>query len=120
MPITPTFDNTVVHINNSPIGAANVNATIAIWNAAGYWFTDLKFINASNAVALFVKMDAIYGYTQPQKVNEVDYDQAALDADKAAEILNGYWPTGIFIRPIGDEIDIIVLVHYQLLDQAPT
>lgn len=120
MPITPTFDNTVVHIEGNPIGAADVNATIAIWNAAGYWFTSLEFINAGNALALFVKMDAIFGYTQPQKVNEVDYLQPALDADKAAEIVNGYWPTGIFIRPIGDEIDIIALIHYQLLDQAPT
>jgi len=69
---------------------------------------------------LFCKQDPIFGYEQEQKINEVDYTQAALDADKAAEIVNGFWPTGIFIRPISDEDDPTPFIHYQRLDELPT
>lgn len=120
MPIPLNFDNTVKLVEGSPITTVECNAMITTMNAAGFWFTDMKFINTANALMLFVKMDAIYGYTQAQKINEVDYTQAALDADKAAEIINGWWPTGIFIRPIGDEIDPTPFIHYQRLDELPT
>lgn len=119
MPININTDSFVRLVEGSPIGAAEVNAEITTQNAAGYWFSDMKFINSANALLFFVKYHGIFLYPQPQKVNEVDYVQAALDADKAAEILNGYWPTGIFIRPLGDEIDALPLIHYQRLDEVP-
>jgi hypothetical protein len=71
-------------------------------------------VDANTVALLFVKQDAIYGYTTEQKVNLVAANQSAIDSDKATEIANGYWPTGIFVTPGGG-----LLVQYALLDPAP-
>ncbi len=100
-------------VAGAPIGAAEINAELATQNAASYWMTSLEFIDANNAVLLFGKMNAIYGYTALQKVNLVAATQMAIDADKATEIALGYWPTGLFITPGG-----ALLIAYQLLDES--
>lgn len=121
MPIpSANFDNTVVVVEGSPVGPTEINAMLAIWNANGFWMTSLEFITGAEALLLFVKFDAAaYGYTADQHVNLVDYTQAALDADKAAEIVNGFWPTGIFVTPIADEGGREPLILYQRLDYTP-
>jgi hypothetical protein len=100
-------------VAGAPIGAAEINAELATQNAAGYWMTSLEFIDANNAVLLFGKMAAAYGYTALQKVNLVTATQGAIDADKATEIAGGYWPTGLFTTPGG-----ALLIAYQLLDES--
>lgn len=115
MPVPPGFDNTVRLVTGSPVGATEINAELATQNTANYWMTSLEFIDANNALLLFVKQDPAYITTQPQKVNLVTASQAALDADKATETADGYWPTGIFVTPSG-----ATLVLYQLIDEIPT
>jgi uncharacterized membrane protein YdbT with pleckstrin-like domain len=115
MPIPAGFNNTVRYVTNTPVAAADINAEIATQNGADYAVSSIEFINANEVVLLFLKMDSsIYGYSLSQKVNLVAANQAAIDADKAAEIVNGYWPTGMFITPAG-----ALLILYQLLDEAP-
>jgi hypothetical protein len=115
MPIPAGFDNTVILVNATPVAASDINTEIATQNAADYVVSSIEFIDADNVALLFMKNDiATYGYSIDQKVNLVAANQAAVDADKAAEVVNGYWPTGIFVTPGGD-----LLVLYQLLDEAP-
>lgn len=103
MPIPSGFDNTVRHVNATPIAASDINTELTTQNGAGYWCTDIKFSTADDAFLVFVKTDeSTYGYPMLQKVNLVTQSQAALDADKATETANGYWPTGVFITPGGD------------------
>jgi hypothetical protein len=115
MPIPPGFDNTIRAVTGSPVGATEINAELATQNAAGYWMTSLEFVDANTALLTFVKNDTIYGYTADQKVNAVAANQSALDADKATETADGYWPTGVFVTPGG-----VALVQYQALDSVPT
>lgn len=113
MPVPFGFTNLVRLITGAPISATEINAEIATQNAANYWFTSLEFIDANNAVALFSKFDATaYGYTADQKVNTVAATQVAIDADIAAEVPNGYMPTGLFITPGGS-----LLILYQLINE---
>lgn len=111
----PGFNNTVIVVTGSPVGPTEINAELATQNAAGYWMTSMEFVDANTALLLFVKTNAIYGYTADQKVNQVAANQSAMDADKAAETPDGWWPTGIFVTPGGD-----ALVLYQQLDSVPT
>lgn len=104
------FDNTVIKIAASPIAASDINTELATQNAAGYWMTSLEFIDANNAVALFVKTNTAVTAPVEQKVNLVTATQVALDADKATETADGWWPTGIFVTPGGG-----LLVLYSLL-----
>lgn len=115
MPVPPGFDNTVRVVTGSPVGPTEINAELATQNAAGYWMTSLEFVDANTGLLLFVKNDASYGYTADQKVNAVAATQGAMDADKATEILDGYWPTGLFITPGGS-----ALVLYQLIGTPST
>lgn len=115
MPIPSGFDNTIRVVTGSPVGATEINAELATQNAAGYWMTSLEFVDANTALLTFVKNNAAYGYTADQKVNQVAANQSAMDADKATEILTGFWPTGTFVTPGG-----VALVQYQALDTIPT
>lgn len=115
MPIPAGFDNTVILVSATPVAASDINTEIAAQNGNDYAVSSMEFIDADNVALLFLKMDsATYGYPLDQKVNQVAATQAAIDADKAAEIANGYWPTGIFVTP-GDDL----LILYQLLDAVP-
>lgn len=114
MPIPPSFDNTVRVVTGSPVGPTEINSELTTQNAAEYWLTNLEFVDADTALLLFVKNEAIYGYTADQKVNAVAANQSAVDADKAAETSNGWWPTGIFITPGAS-----ALILYQQLDSVP-
>lgn len=114
MPIPAGFDNTVRLVSAVPITAAALNAEIATQNAAQFWVTDIKFIDDDNATLLFVKTDfGTLGYDAEQKVNNVAVTQGAIDADKAAETPDGYWPTGMFPAPDGT-----LFILYQLLDPS--
>lgn len=113
MPIPTGFDNKVTYLTASPVAAADLNGVLTTANGAGYWCSDIKFADDNTALMLFGKMSAIYGYSAPQKVNEVGLSQGALDADKAAQVLLGYWPTGVFPRPDGT-----LFVLYQLIDDS--
>lgn len=109
MPIPTGFDNKVVVV--SPITATDLNTALTTLNAAGYWVTDLRLSTSGDALLLACKTNTgagAYGYTADQKVNLVDIDQTALDADKATETGDGYWPTGIFIDP-ADDTQVFVL-----------
>lgn len=115
MPIPPNFDNTVRLVSGTPVGVTEINAELATQNTAGYWATSIEFVDADNALILFVKFDAIFGEASPQKVNAVTVSQAAIDADKVTETALGYWPTGIFVTPGG-----VALILYQELGTIPT
>ncbi len=101
MPIPTGFDNKVVVVN--PITASDLNTALSTLNAASYWVTDMRLSDTGDALLLACKTatgGGAYNYTADQKVNEVLIDQSALDADKATETANGYWPTGIFLDPV--------------------
>jgi hypothetical protein len=98
----PSFNNTVILVTGSPVGASEINAELVTQNVAGYWMTSLEFVDANNAVLLFVKNNTAYTPAKDQKVNAVAVSQAAIDADKATEIASGWWPTGIFVTPGAD------------------
>lgn len=115
MPVPPSFDNTVRVVTGSPVGATEINAELTTQNAAGYWLMSMEFVDTDTALLLFGKNDASYGYTADQKVNLVAATQVAMDADKATETFDGYWPTGLFVTPGGD-----VLVLYQLIGTPST
>lgn len=81
---------------------AAVNAEIATQNAANYWLQNGALEHPDNVVLLFTKFDTTYfNNPAPQKFNEVDVDQTDIDADIAAEALNNYAPTGVFIASLG-------------------
>jgi len=115
MPVPPGFDNTVIVVTGSPVGPTEINAELATQNAAGYWMMSMEFVDANTALLLFGKNDASYGYTADQKVNAVAATQVAMDADKATETFDGYWPTGLFVTPGGS-----ALVLYQLIGTPST
>jgi hypothetical protein len=109
MPIPTGFDNQVRHISGSPVGASELNTEIAAMVDDDYYLTDLKFTDEDNAFLLFAKnLDP--NVTWGQKVNEVAGNQTALDADKATEEGNGFYPTGVFTSPNGT-----LFVFYQQL-----
>lgn len=113
MPIPLGFDNTVIRVNATPVTAADLNTAISTQNTAEYYVTDIKFTDADNAFLLCAK--DLAEDTQLQKVNLVTQTQAAIDADKATEIADGYWPTGVFSTPGYD-----LLILYQQLDEPST
>lgn len=116
MPIPAGFDNSVILVTGSPVGAAAINAELSTQNAAEYWATSIEFVDANNALILFCKFDAAaYGYMQAQKVNLVTATQVAIDADKATETASGWWPTGIFVTPGG-----ATLILYQRIGSGGT
>lgn len=113
MPTPPGFNNTLRLI--APATLADLNLELATQNAAAYWCTDIRFVDASTAVLLFVHTDvAAYGYPTTQKLNLVAATQAVLDADKTTEQGLGYWPTGSVVTPDGE-----LYVLYQLLNVGP-
>lgn len=95
----PSFNNTVILVTGSPVGASEINTELTTQNAAGYWMTSMEFVDANNVVLLFVKNNTAIVAPRDQKVNAVAVSQAAIDADKATEIAGGWWPTGIFVTP---------------------
>ena|SRR5687767_3226441 len=102
MPLPTGFDTTIRLVTNTPIGAADLNGEISARNAAGYACGDIKFIDDDNALLFFTRAgDDPLDNVLPQKVNLVAMSQVALDADKATETANDYWPTGFFITPAG-------------------
>lgn len=101
MAAPPSFNNTVILVTGSPVGTTELNAEITTQNTAGYWITSIEWKDANNALTLFVKSNYTFAPTAAQKVNLVTATQAAIDSDKATEIANGWWPTGIFITPGG-------------------
>lgn len=115
MPVPPGFNNKVIICE--PVTAADLNAVIATQNAAGNWLTDIKIMDATGAALLFcVNYNAAYGYTALQRVNLVLFMQANLDADAAAQLIDGYVPTGMFLDPTTPGA---VYVLYQLLVDSP-
>lgn len=109
MPIAPGFDNQIRRVTASPVTAGDLNTEIAARLDDDYYMSDLKFTDADNAFLFFAKnLDP--SVTWGQKVNEVAQTQVALDADKATEEGNGFYPTGVFTTPGGT-----LLVFYQQL-----
>lgn len=114
MPTPPGFDNKVIRVTTPT--AANINTELAAQNLELYWATSIEFLpDESAAFILFCKTaTALFGNPFNQKVNQVAANQAAIDADKAAELPLGFWPTGIFITPGGS-----LFILYQQLDEVP-
>lgn len=105
MPVPTGFQNKV---RVTGLTTTDINAELASQNAAGWWLTDLRFTpGLGQAVLLLVNTsNPAYAATVPQKVNAVDIDQAAIDADIATEFVDHNWPTGIFVY---DDATVYVL-----------
>lgn len=102
MPLATGFDTKVRLVTNSPVAAADINAEISTQNAAGYACGSIVFSDDDNALLFFTRAgDAPLDQVFPQKVNLVGLSQAALDADKATETADDWWPTGVFTTPAG-------------------
>lgn len=102
MPLPTGFDTKVVLVTNTPVGAADLNAELTAENAAGYACGSIVFTDDDNALMFFTRagddpLDNVF----PQKVNQVTMSQVAIDADKATEVANDYYPTAIFTTPAG-------------------
>lgn len=102
MPLPTGFDTKVVHVTNTPVGAADLNAEISSGNAGGYACGAIAFADDDNALLFFTRagddpLDNVF----PQKVNQVTVSQVAIDADKATEAANDYYPTATFTTPAG-------------------
>lgn len=115
MPIAAGFDSKVMHLNATPIAASDINTMLTAENGDDYSCTSIEFIDANNAVLLFLKSNSVaYGEPVNQKVNLVTASQAAIDTDKATEVALNFWPTGIFVTPGGG-----LLILYQELGALP-
>lgn len=102
MPVYPAFDNLVIRVTGSPIGATELNDEISDQNDTDHWLMDIKFKDENTAYLIFVKTDTTsYGQTVNQKVNEVADSQAAIDSDRTTELGNNYYQTGVFVSPNG-------------------
>jgi hypothetical protein len=115
MPIPPGFDQNVDLVTGSPITADDLNTAIGTRNAADYNFADVRFLGANKAALLFAKNPAAATVpTVLQRVSQLaSPDQAAIDAEKAAQIIEGYWPTGVGSFPNED-----LLVIYAQIDNS--
>lgn len=114
MPIPPGFDNRVRVL--SSVDTATLNAELTTQNTAGYWFTNMMIDSSGSAVLLFSKSDfGILGFNGQQKMNQLSIDQEDIDHDAAAEVEDGYYPTGIFVDPTQPTQ---VFVAYSLLSSG--
>jgi hypothetical protein len=102
MPLITGFDTKVRHVTNTPVGAADLNTEITTQNGNGYACGAIVFTDDNNALLFFTRAgDAPLDQVFPQKVNQVAATQVALDADKATEAGNDYYPTAVFTTPAG-------------------
>jgi len=109
MPLPTGFDTKVRLVSNTPVGAAQLNAEITTQNGNGYACGAIAFVDDDNALLFFTKAgDGDLANVYPQKVNQVAATQVALDADKATEAGNDYFPTSVYTTPAG-----VVFVMYQ-------
>lgn len=100
-PLPSGFDNKVRIVTNTPVVAADINAELTAQFALNYWCFNIIFTDADNAFMIFGRFnDLVEG--APQKVNLVAQTQAAIDADKTTQLIDGYYPTGLFATPDGD------------------
>jgi hypothetical protein len=109
----PTYDNKVIIVTGSPVTVSDLNTAIAGANSDQYWVQYVQFIDANTAALLANFYNgASFGFDATQKVNQVAANQAAVDADKAAEALNDYMPTGLSLTPGGDFLILYTLDPY--------
>jgi hypothetical protein len=109
----PVYDNKVTIVTATPVTVSDLNTAIAALNSDKYWATIIQFIDANTAAILANFFNgASFGYSADQKVNQVAANQSAVDADKAAEALNDYMPTGLSLTPGGDFLILYTLDPY--------
>lgn len=108
MPIPTGFDQTTDLVTASPVTASDLNTAIAARNAADYQLVQVVFLGTDVAALLFAKNAAAATIaTIAQLVTQLAApDQAAIDADKAAQTVEGYWPTGVGVFPNGDLLTV--------------
>lgn len=106
------YNNLVRAVTSTAIA---INAEIATQNAANYLVSAIAF-NAADVAFLLFTLNSYPDLvaTNPQKVNAVGSTQGDVDADIAAEALNGNVPSGVFADPGAGQFFIL----YQQLNDA--
>lgn len=73
----------------------------------------VAIMDSTEAALLFAKNFAdTYGYSAPQRMRLLDLDQSTIDTENAAQLTDGYVPTGMFLDP---STPGAVYINYQLL-----